>query len=270
MNRKTLRYKIYAFVGFFTRIFGVKEIAPIFVIGTGRCGSTLLNSIFDSNTHLNVLLGEGNELWHHKTYPYKNRTIDIENYLKIPVEFTANSLEYWNESHKNKIDRLLSGCQLLNGKNKPFIVKSAMISFLVPELKAMFPKSKFIHLYRHGLPVVDSLLVKEWDKNKLYFKDQEEYKVTAAEYWNKCILGIENYKNSLLNDSNFIELRYESLCENPSFELEKLSKFIGTEKNNFKFDLTKISNRNKGKQIYTEEEKVLLNIMQTGLDIKNY
>jgi hypothetical protein len=270
MNRKTLKYKLYAFVGFFAKILGVKNLTPIFIIGTGRCGSTLLNSILDSNAQLNVLLGEGNEFWHHKAYPYQNRKIEVDNYLKIPEEFTATSIKHWSPSHKNKIKRILAGFQLLNGKNKPLIVKSAMISFLVPELMALFSNAKFIHLYRHGLPVVESLVVKEWNKNKAYFKSQEEYKLFAASYWNKCILGIEKFKNNLLSPTNFLELRYEELCSQPKSELKKVADFIGAKTQDFKFDLSKISNRNKRTENYSVEENKLLNEMQQGLQIKNF
>ena len=50
--------------------------APIAIVGTGRCGSTLLVRILESHPEIAAWPGEANELWHPNSYPWAQRAID--------------------------------------------------------------------------------------------------------------------------------------------------------------------------------------------------
>ncbi len=52
------------------RAFGYRVQDPFFIIGTGRCGTTLLVKILKTHPGLSAFPGEANELWHPKLEPF--------------------------------------------------------------------------------------------------------------------------------------------------------------------------------------------------------
>ena len=46
------------------RALGLRVKGPLFIIGTGRCGTILLVDILKSHPNLSAFPGEANELWH--------------------------------------------------------------------------------------------------------------------------------------------------------------------------------------------------------------
>ena len=82
-------------------------VRPVFVVGTGRSGTTLLVKILKSHRDLVPYPSEANELWHPNLYPYDRRTIDAPPILFDPAEFTARSLA--GERAIRRVGRLHAG-----------------------------------------------------------------------------------------------------------------------------------------------------------------
>ena len=80
--------------------------------------------------------------------------------------YTELSVGAWPAGHENKIRNTLRGLQCLNKRRDAFVLKSAMVSFLIPDLLRLFPEAKFIHLYRYGPSIVTSLIENEPHKYK--------------------------------------------------------------------------------------------------------
>lgn len=270
---KTGQSSCYA-VGAMTTPLGFKMKDPIFIIGTGRCGTSLLVRILQSHKHLITFPGEANNLWHPKSYPYHRRSVETPPILEDPQRFSTISIEHWPDKHEKRIQNTFNGYHLIKGLSKIYIVKSAMISFMIPKILSIFPKSRFIHIYRSGPSVVESLILKEWEKYCNYFDSIPDFRIKCAKYWNDCILEIEKQKVELSLDrrGTLFEFSYEQLCENPSAILDGIGDFLGVKPKEFSFDLSKIASRNFKAGDYDHDEAWVdsLMVMSPGMKLKGY
>lgn len=253
---------------------GYKLRSPTIIIGTGRCGSTLLVRILDSHPYLIGFPEEANELWHPKSYPFAKKTIETPAMVENPQKFTDISIRNWPKNHEQKIQKTFAGYHVARGLKKNFFVKSAMISFMIPNILSIFPEAKFIHIYRNGVSVVESFLKKEWSKYCDYFENEWDYRLHCAKYWNDCLLEIERQKIELSLESrgSLLEFSYEKLCATPIEVLDNLASFLSIPSNKFKFDTTQISSKNYKVGDYTKDEKwlELLELMSPAMKMKGY
>ena len=88
-------------VGAITTPFGFEMKDPIFIIGTGRCGTSLLVRIPQSHKHLITFLREANNLWHPKSYPYGKKSVETLPILKVePKEFSFDLSQVTSRNFK--------------------------------------------------------------------------------------------------------------------------------------------------------------------------
>ena len=139
MDAVKRRNSRHAFVGRILRVMGYSPKRPVFVVGTGRCGSSLLSSILRSHNGLVVFPGEANELWHPKSYPFRSASIETPSMIEDPNAFTGISLSNWPPGHDQLIRAVFSSYNLVHGSTKTLVVKSAMISFMIPKIQILFP-----------------------------------------------------------------------------------------------------------------------------------
>lgn len=247
---------------------------PIFIVGTGRSGSTLLVNILGSHSELVTFPGEANELWHPKLYPDEEAEIEISPIEVDPQYFTKVSINSWSTSHTIKILNTLSGFYTIWGKGRILILKSAMISFMIPKILDIFPDAKFIHIYRSGPSVIESYFNKNFGKYLRYSCSEEEYRLICARYWNACIMEIEYIKESLLLHSKqaILELSYEELCDSPEIILDRIIRYIGLRNRYFSFDISQIESRNYkvGNYMVDKKWEASLQAMEPGMRLKGY
>lgn len=270
MQHQIIKNIVYELVGKFN--FSIKD--PIFIIGTGRCGTSLLVRIMNSHNELIGFPGEANELWHPKSYPFRKRQVETPTILEDPKKFTNISLQAWKEGHDQKIINVFSGFKLLRGINKKLFIKSAMISFMIPQIISIFPDAKFIHIYRNGPSVVASLMKKEWSKYSNYFNNEFNYQYCCATYWNACISEIEEKKNQLSLEEKGIlyEFSYENLCDTPIKVMQSIAEFLDIDPDGFKFDFSNINSKNFKVGEYKKDKEwlPLLQAMSPAMKIKGY
>lgn len=248
--------------------------APIFIIGTGRCGTSLFVRILNSHVTLIGFPGEANDLWHPKSYPFSKRSIQTPAIIEDPGGFTGASLAAWPVGQGRRIQNVFAGFKALRGPKKKFFTKSAMISFVMPKILALFPDAKFIHIYRNGPSVVASLSKKEWGKYVGYFADESEFMLSCAKYWNACILEIEARKKTLSIDAKgaYCEFSYEQLCEDPRSILRKIAKFLDVDSDGYTFDFSNIASRNYKVGYYKNDKQwfPLLEAIEPAMRLKSY
>jgi hypothetical protein len=263
-----------SFVGNLARPLGLALARPVFIIGTGRCGTSLLVRILDSHPDITGYPGEANELWHPKLEPFESSSIDIPPIEVDPRNFSDVSMATWPEGHAGRIRRTFAGYWLLRGLPKVFFAKSAMISFMIPRILEVFPRARFIHIYRYGPSVVESYFEKNFGKYSRYKFEEEEYRLVCARYWNECILEIEKRRKEwpLSADGSFIEFSYEELCDRPKSVLERIGDFLGVDAEGFAFDLSKIANRNRSTAVRDEDPGygMMIAAMSSGMELKDY
>ena len=234
--------------GRFAEQLGMPLKQPVFIVGSGRCGTSLLVKVLNSHRNLIGFPGEANDLWHPTLYPFSNTasyTLPIE---ADPERFTNASLADWPDRHERKIRQAMAGFHLLAGRYKTFFAKSAMISFMIPKILTIFPAARFIHIYRYGPSVIDSYVKKNFGSQARgtdsYTK--EEYYRICARYWNQCLLQIEETQRalSLSERGAFLEFSYENLCDDPRDTLNDVAEFMEVSANDYRYDLTKIESAN--------------------------
>jgi hypothetical protein len=245
---------------------------PIFIIGTGRCGSTLFSRVLESHEDILIYPTEANNLFYPKTYPFRDAQIETPPILEDPGLYTELSVGAWPAGHENKIRNTLRGFQCLNRRGAVFMLKSAMISFLIPNLLRLFPEAKFIHLYRYGPSVVTSLVEKELHKYKT-LATRSGFLVWAAGYWNSCIKEIDraNTEYSLTANGKLLELSYESFCDDPKGVSTKLARFVRCDPAKFTFDFSTVKSTNyKADAMSPDDLKLVCELMKSSLDLKGY
>jgi hypothetical protein len=250
MDRVYVKEHVFAaacsMIGSVVGTFGFRLRRPVFIIGTGRCGTSLLVRILNSHPEIAGYPGEANYLWHPKLEPFESTAIDIPPIEVDPRNFTEVSLANWPQGHGDRIRRTLTGCCLVMGRRRAFFTKSAMISFMIPKILEVFPDARFIHIYRSGPPVVESYFRKNYGKYSRFVFSEKAYRYHCARYWNDCILEIELRRRELSLDSSksYLELSYENLCQNPRAALNEIAGFLDVGADGFGFDISRIVNQN--------------------------
>lgn len=256
------------------KIFGVRLNHPVLLVGTGRCGTSLLVKILNSHPGLSGFPGEANELWHPKLEPFESASLNVPPIELDPKRFTEISISNWPPKHGEKIRDIFTGFYMIKGLSKTFFAKSAMISFMIPEILEVFPDVRIIHIYRSGPSVVESYFKKNFGKYSRYSYAEKDYRLYCAKYWNDCILEIEKRRRelSLTEKGQFFELSYESLCERPNAILDDIARFIGVASDGFGFDISQISSQNKKVGDYSNDPKwvELQEVMAPGMKLKGY
>lgn len=203
---------------------------PVFIIGAGRSGTTLLYKLFCLNENfawisnyvakypdflllsaLNRLNTTFPELYFHSWFNKESNAFYIERkifkrILPTPVEgeiiynqggFETFFDENWtlNEETKVKFRNIVQKITKYQGKNF-FLSKRTANNRRIKQLLQCFPDAKFINITRDGRAVAYSLTkVKWWDHHKIWWK---ECKTPVELRW-------ENYSDIELAASNWVE-----------------------------------------------------------------
>jgi len=250
---------------------GPSSSRPVFIVGTGRCGTTLLVKMLKSHRDLSGFPGEANELWHPALEPFESTRLPTPPIEVDPAVFTQVSLAHWPNNHGERIRDVFGGFHLLRGPSKAFFTKSAMLSFMIPTILQLFPDARIVHIYRFGPSVVRSYFKKNFGKYSRFVFAETDYRVTCARYWNACILEIDEKLRQLSRD-RFLEFSYEELCQKPRSVLDDVARFLGVSSGGFRFDTSEVSNQ----PIQTENDHLdpecadLRALMSAALALKGY
>ncbi len=243
--------------------------SPVFMIGSGRCGTTLFLHIINTHKCARGYPTEGSELFHRGLYPYARRTLEGPPIALDPVEFARITRAHWEPGRAAWIRGILRGFHKLRATRKLFFLKSAQLSHSVDAIEEVFPNARFLHLYRHGLPVVRSYVEKEFDKYRRagVVSSPGEFARHVAGYWNEVMIELEQQRKRL-GPRRFHAFSYESLCDNPHATLREVAGFLGLEMEGFRYPLEMIANQNmKPLNIEGVDRDELLEIMAEGLAI---
>ncbi len=253
---------------------------PIFIVGTGRSGTTILGKILSVHKQV-AFLNEPKALWF-----FANKEDDlIGSYSKSKGRYHFNENDYSIEV-KRKIDRIYRSYLLLTFSS--FIVdKYPEQLFRYHYIKKIYPKAKFIFLIRNGADVVSSISI--WSKKYPKTKDESWWGLNEKKWIHLCeqIVKKDDYFKELLPvlknlDSNhnraaiewiatmryglklsklypkdFLTIRYEDLVSNTNKELFSMENFIGlsNDKIFYNYANTVLKNK-KNKKNFILNEKV--------------
>lgn len=125
---------------------------PVFIIGSGRSGTTFFKELLRKHPDIFMYPGEANDLWHPALYPYHESEIDVPPIWLDPVTFTNTSIANWPVGWGEHIKKEFKN-KWLPYKRKVFFHKTVMINFMVPKILELFPNAKFIFMVRNGWSV---------------------------------------------------------------------------------------------------------------------
>lgn len=136
---------------------------PIYIVGTGRSGTTVLGTLFALH-HQTAFLNEPKAMWH---YAIGNEDL-IGSYGKEPGNFRIQATSLAAE----RIAKIYSLTLIFSFANR-VVDKYPELIFRVNPITKMFEGAKFICIIRDGVDACSS--VKIWSQKKAVIKTNETY-----------------------------------------------------------------------------------------------
>ncbi len=235
---------------------------PIFIVGAGRSGTTLLSLMLD--THSRIAIPHESHFfisYYEKRLGFGNlndiggRQALVKSILGEPF------VQIWDQQIKiEEVD--LDQCYSLAGTiNQIYSAyarrfgkdlwgdKTPAYTTNVDALNDMFPTARFIHIVRDGRDVALSVIRQTWGAKDF---------TMAIQYWMYTVT-LARKMLGMLPKHRAIELRYEDLIANPDAELHKLTDFLGLHYElEMAYAYTKTASKKLGDGIYKFQHTHLL------------
>jgi len=221
---------------------------PVFIIGAGRSGTTLLRSMLVASGQ--IAIPPETQIIHKLPARFQvRRGLGWEGLVKSLIpEFESHkhfylwksnlASAYTNAMKLPKNERSLA--KLIDVIYKTYAAEqfpeatfwgdqSPIHTFFLPNILSIFPNAKFVHLIRDGRDVVASLIKMNGDAS-LY---ESIYR------WKESIFRVKKMRRKI-KDVNYLEVKYEELVSDPETALRKVSDFIGIAYSNTMLDYWKL------------------------------
>lgn len=217
---------------------------PFFIVGTGRCGSTLLQAILAR--HPRVAIPSETQFFDHLDFGRLGLPdplpIDlVPGYLDkisqtVAVQFLATDdrvIEDMTARLMNPPDGsathardlflwLLERMTAHMDRDHPGVIlgeKTPQHWKRLDRILELFPRARVIHIYRDPRDVTASLLAMDWWTQDSTWR--------TARYWNKTLRGAREWQRRL--GDRHLTLRFESILENPERQIREVCGFLGLE-----------------------------------------
>jgi len=209
----------------------IRKIPFVFILGKGRSGTTLLQSLF--NSHPNVVAPPESRfiVMHARRFGRMNKWTEAEVNLFVELLYTEFLFaDFWKPDRQELTDFLLSALEYLNyplackmvyyymkGTKENIILlsdKNPFYAIFIHTLVRVFPEAKFIHLIRDPRDNVASTLRTFKIKNSIYMSLQ----------WLMFNRIIE--KNKSKTPANYFTLRYEDMVKDVEGTMKQLCGFL--------------------------------------------
>lgn len=223
---------------------------PIFIVGAGRSGTTILNSLltihpevcwFSNYTDKFPSLSYISILHRLLDIPFLGIALKKSNLSRNPYRFVPKPSEAGNiyhsycrfeharkttEDHLNKsieakFKSIIKAHLRFTGKPR-FLNKQTANNQRIRLINKMFPNAFYIHIIRDGRAVANSLFrIKWWDETDIWWLGEKvsEWNERGRQSIELCALHWEQDVKEILNNKHlfqdrYLEIRYEQLLEN--------------------------------------------------------
>lgn len=209
-------------------------MTPFFIVGSGRSGTTLLRMILSSHSSISI----PPETWYIiplvEKFPLNAElsaaqvkdAVDIicSHYRWSDIDVESQQLSAWagqldKPCLRDIIDLIYNhylekeGKRIWGDKTPPYIR-------YVPQLSALYPEAKFIHLIRDGRDVTRSFMSRNWIGPWLHNKTYE---------WKKSIQCHMQYSKDAALHSRILVVKYEELVLETEKTTRGICRFLGIE-----------------------------------------
>lgn len=204
------------------------DMRPMFVLGCPRSGTTLVGGFLEPSqwgnaveTHFITKYAlEGKQVDLSKPDVFKglaSKIIRERPIMQWGIDWDLDALfrETEPKTYASMVDRICMKRSEKLGFPR-WADKTPTFSFQVPLLKQLFPKAKYIFIYRDGRDVANSLLERNWGPNNIW---------SAASYWKDCCEALLKAEQ-MLDPKSFLSIRYEKLLSEPEVYLRELLSFL--------------------------------------------
>lgn len=211
-----------------------------FIIGTGRCGTSMLAQMLNSHSkvcvpiELQILFENSNNGARLYEIFRKKENVDFgpEDFINLFEARTPHKLhEYFDyrsffekqqypiSSLKNLANSLF--CEIAESKHKEiFIEQTPWQGQRIDLLNELFPEAKYIHMIRDGRDVAISFAKSPWWHNDIG---------QNLERWHTEVKKITDLSNQILKPNQILQVRYEDFVEQPEIGLRRVCDFLGIE-----------------------------------------
>jgi len=189
------------------------DFRPIFIVGVGRSGTSLLQSMlnahskiaFSPETHfVRSYLAQGLSLSECKEQILEDQFLQN---LELDLEKIVAEAKSCEDFYKKMMSEYLAKkSKEYIGDKDPKNIENLKV------IKKYFPNALIVHIYRDPRAVIASRLKAKWSKDNPLWQHILAYK-TQFSYMKK---------HQHIFKDNFVELKYEELLENPETQLEKI------------------------------------------------
>jgi hypothetical protein len=215
---------------------------PIFIIGCGRSGTTILGTALSKHADI-TYLNEPRKLWF-SCYPETDIWTDRAFSRRGKLAFTDADVEHRKSRKLRRLFRL----ETVISRRPVLIEKLPINNFRLNFIHQIFPDARFIHIYRNGLEVarsIENLCERgRWFGARSYKWDRlVDYASSGAETGNLPALCTTYFDKGLLEwrlstesavaflsrlpDSDFIEINYDELVDEPVGTVSRIVGFVG-------------------------------------------
>jgi hypothetical protein len=212
---------------------------PIFIVGYPRSGTTLLQTLLSTQnnfisfpethffstilTNMKITM-EGTLENKYEISKLLKENIKQDNWKNTNIYNTLHNNEYL--SIKNLFESII--LHYTKDSDQRWIEKTPNHIYMIDTIKRYYPKAKFIYLLRDPLNAIYSRKLKlPYDKSRSI--------ELLTQYWINSIIAYENFK--LLYPDDIILIKYEDLANNYRTNIKNLEKFL-----DFKLDETLLEN----------------------------
>ena len=123
---------------------------PIFILGTGRSGTTILGVVLSMHREVGYL-NEPKAMWH-LIHPYEDV---IGNYSRADAKYRLTAEDATDEMHRRASQ--MFGAYLTVTRSQRLVDKYPELIFRVDFVRALFPDARFIFLVRNGWDTCHSI-----------------------------------------------------------------------------------------------------------------
>lgn len=219
----------------------MEDFKPIFIVGVGRSGTSLLQSML--NAHKDISFPPETHFIRYylikknKFNNVKDKLLEDENLKKLNIDL----IELVNNSSTLRDFYVSLLKKYINLKDKRFVGdKDPKNVESLKVIKENFPNSTIIHIYRDPRAVIASRIKAKWSMNRPFWQQLLAYKTQLT--YGRDVGGrlFENY----------LEIKYEDLLSHPERELSKITKKLG-----LNFDSGMLEYYKKADEVIVGEEK---------------